>query len=89
MRSFSRWRWRGENAFAQFACETAPQIVEADVLVVEFVAGKFQEGDCAGGTKGNAKDASLLVGVDGKTLGMRTADATPLKVCIFRRSSGS
>jgi len=77
---FFAWCGSGENAFAQFAGEAAPDIVKADVLVVKFVGGKLEEGNCSGGTERDSDDAGLLVGIDSETAGMRAADAATGKL---------
>jgi len=45
------------------------------MLVVQFVARKFQEGNCTRWTKRYVDHAGLFISVDRKTLGVRAADA--------------
>src|SRR5262252_3770278 len=75
--------WRCEHTFAQLARAGSPEIFKIQMLVVQLIAGKSEEGNCAPGAERCADDAGLFVGVDDKTPCLRSGQAARAEFCHF------
>lgn len=63
-----------EDAFAEFVGKPAPEVGDVEILIVEFVAGQFEEWQSACGPERDADDAGLFVGVDSDGGSTRAAE---------------
>ncbi len=71
---FCRGSRSREDAFVEFASETAPELGDVDILIVKFSAGHFEKRESTRRAKGNADDAGLLVSVDGDGVSAGTGE---------------
>jgi len=77
-----------QDTFAEFAGKAPPEIFEIKVNVKELIAGEFEKWHGARGTKGNADDKLLFVGIDGKAFGPGAAESDATEFSDFSRIVG-